>query len=291
MIKSMTGYGRAKSQMEGREIQVEIKSVNHRFLEYAARLPKACGYLEEPLKKLVQSAVSRGKTEVGVTIAAAEDGMEVEVNQSLAEEYVGSLRKLGEQLGLKDDLSLSALIQLPDLFTVRKKEVDEEALKNAVVEAAGLALESFNAMRETEGARLKEDVLSRLNTIEANVGKVEERSPQTVEEYRARLMSKLKEILGGAQVDEQRVVMEAAIVADKLAVDEETVRLRSHIQQMRSILELPEPVGRKLDFLVQEMNREANTIGSKAQDVTIARIVVEIKSEIEKIREQIQNIE
>ena len=278
MIRSMTGYGRAQETLGGRDITVEIRAVNHRYFEYSSRLPRAYGYLDDKLKGLLQSAISRGKVDVSLTMQTIDGGgTDVSINRTLAADYLRELRQLGEELGVEDDVTLSVLSRFGDIFTVRKAAED--------------AVARFVAMRQVEGQRLKEDVLNRLEVIEQAVAGVEERSPQTVAEYRARLTAKLQELLQTTSIDQQRILTEAAIVAEKLAVDEETVRLRSHIAQLRDILELPEAVGRKLDFLVQEMNREANTIGSKAQDVQIARLVVDIKSNIEKIREQIQNIE
>jgi len=292
MIRSMTGYGRCQCTVGGRDILFEIKSVNHRFFEFAARVPRVYGYLEEKLKSYIQGRISRGKVEVNLTIVNVDSGdTQVEINHPLAESYVNALRELNQTLNLRDDLSLMGIARFSDIFVVRKMEEDQEVVWQAVKQAADAALDGFIAMRETEGRRMKEDILFRLDAISEAVGKVEERSPQTVEEYRARLYNKLCEVLNDSRLDEQRILTEAAIFADKVAVDEETVRLKSHIAQFREILGSPEPVGRKLDFLVQEVNRETNTIGSKAQDVEIARIVVDMKAEIEKIREQIQNIE
>lgn len=292
MIRSMTGYGRSQQTLDGREILVEIKSVNHRYFEFSARVPRAYGYLEEKLKSFLQGKVSRGKVEMGVTIYNIEgkDAL-IEVNSSIAKGYVDALRKANETLGLKDDITLSNLIRLPDIFNVIKNTEDEEVIWNDVKIAAEEALNNFVAMREAEGIKMREDVSQRLDYIEKLVAKVEERSPMVTEAYRERLYSKLTEILNDKKIDEQRILTEAAIFSEKTAVDEETVRLRSHINQFRNLLEAGEPVGRKLDFLIQEFNRESNTIGSKAQDVEITKIVVELKSEIEKIREQIQNIE
>lgn len=292
MIRSMTGYGRSQQTLDGREILVEIKSVNHRYFEFSARVPRAYGYLEEKLKSFLQGKVSRGKIEMGVTIYNIEgkDAL-IEVNSSIAKGYVDALRKANESLMLKDDITLSNLIRLPDIFNVIKNTEDEEVIWNDVKIAAEEALNNFVSMREAEGVKMREDVEQRLDYIEKLVGKVEERSPMVTEAYRERLYNKLVEILNDKKIDEQRILTEAAIFSEKTAVDEETVRLKSHINQFRNLLESGEPVGRKLDFLIQEFNRESNTIGSKAQDVEITKIVVELKSEIEKIREQIQNIE
>ena len=292
MIRSMTGYGRAQELRNGRDITVEFRSVNHRYFEFSARVPRAYGYLEEKLKGLAQGSASRGKVEVAVLIQTVDSpDSQVAVNAALAREYVEALRGLGAELGLTDDLSLTAISRFGEIFPLKKSPDDEERIWADVSAVAQAAAARFVEMRQTEGRRLREDILGRLCTIEEKVAVVEERSPQTVAEYRAKLTARMEELLGKSGVEEQRILAEAAIVADRWAVDEETVRLRSHIAQLRTILDTPEAVGRKLDFLVQEMNREANTIGSKAQDVAIAQVVVDIKSEIEKIREQIQNIE
>ncbi len=292
MIKSMTGYGRFEGTVDGRNLIFEIKSVNHRFLELQCRLPKGYGFLEEGIKKLVSAYVTRGKADVYVSIDADENvASEVKINHSLAAGYVQAMKELCEVYGLKDDISASTISQYSDIFTVRKAPENEEKITAIVTEAGKSALADFVAMREREGERLKTDVLEHSHKILELVGKVEERSPKTVEEYRNKLYERLQEVLADTTIDAQRMVTEAAIFADKTAVAEETVRLRSHIAQLEEMLIQSEPVGRKLDFIVQEMNREANTIGSKVCDAELAHIVVDIKSEIEKIREQIQNIE
>ena len=292
MIRSMTGYGRDQQLLHGRSITVEIRSVNHRYFEFSCRAPRGCAFLEDRLKRALQSAISRGKVEVALTLQTVESrNTSVAVDHALAGQYIPALRALGEESALPDDLTLSTVCRLPDIFTLCRGEEDEEELAADVLSVLQKALEQFVAMRETEGERLKADVLSRLLTMEEHLSFVEERSPQTVAEYRARLTAKLTELLNGAVPDENRILTEVGIIADRLAVDEETVRLRSHFAQLRKILESTEPVGRKLDFLVQEMNRETNTIGSKCSDTAIAGHVVEMKSELEKIREQIQNIE
>ena len=292
MIRSMTGYGRDQQLLHGRSITVEIRSVNHRYFEFSCRAPRGCAFLEDRLKRALQSAISRGKVEVALTLQTVESrNTSVAVDHALAGQYITALRALGEEYSLPDDLTLSTICRLPDIFTLCRGEEDEEELAADVLLVLQNALKQFVAMRETEGERLKADVLSRLVAMEEHLTFVEERSPQTVAEYRARLTAKLTEQLNGAVPDENRILTEAAIVADRLAVDEETVRLRRHFAQLRKILESTEPVGRKLDFLVQEMNRETNTIGSKCSDTAIASHVVEMKSEIENIREQIQNIE
>ena len=292
MIKSMTGFGRAEEVLNGRDILVEIRSVNHRYYEFSSRIPRAYGYIEEKLKSLLNGRIARGKTEVSVTVSSVE-GKEavIVVNEAIASGYVDALRKANEKLGLTDDITLSQMMRLPDIFTVRKVQDDEDQVWQDVKTVTEKALDNFVRMRETEGVRMKEDFLFRLENIEKMVSDVEVRSPEVNAAYRDRLYNKIKEVLADKNVDESRLLTEAAIFADKTAVDEETVRLRSHINQFRSMLELDEPVGRKLDFLIQEFNREANTIGSKAQDAKITKTVVELKSEIEKIREQIQNIE
>ena len=292
MIRSMTGYGRAEVLVNGRNILVEIRSVNHRYFEFSCRSPRAYGFLESRLKTYLQGKLSRGKVDVNVSIQTVEgSSASVQVNRELAASYVQALRALEEPLGLRDDLSLSVISRFSDIFTVNKETEDEDAIWADVLQVADEATGRFVQMRETEGAKMKEDVESRLDFILQAVEQVEARSPKTVEEYRARLYHKMSEVLGNTQIDEQRILTEAALYAEKIAVSEETVRLRSHVGQFRAILAQGGPVGRKLDFLIQECNRETNTIGSKAQDIEIARIVVDIKSEIEKIREQIQNIE
>lgn len=294
MIRSMTGYGRAQSVIDTMSVTVELKSVNHRYFEFNSRVPRNYGFLEEKLKSYVGSRVTRGKVECYVSIENLEDDeVEILVNHSLAKSYLNALNELADrnELNLRDDLAISSLARYNDVFVVHKNEADEEKIWNAVKEVASSAVDKFIFMRETEGEKLKNDILSRADLILNKVSVIEERSPETVKEYNEKLLARIKEFLSDVQVDEQRLLTECAIFADKIAVAEETVRLRSHIDQLRQFLESSEAVGRKTDFLVQEMNREANTIGSKAQDVTIARNVIDIKAEIEKIREQIQNIE
>ncbi len=292
MIKSMTGYGRGQATVEGMDITVEIKSVNHRYYEYTSRLPRTYGFLDDKLKSYLQGSISRGKVDVYVSIDIVDaPGSEVAVNYALAEGYLRGLRALAERYGLRDDITVANLARYPDILTVRKAAEDEEKIWEAVRRVADMALERFLQMREREGARMREDVLNRRRTILEAVAVVEERSPQTVKEHMDKVEARMRELLDTATVDEQRLLTEAALFADKIAVAEETVRLRSHLDQLEHMLDSGEPVGRKLDFLVQEINREANTIGSKSQDVQLARVVVDIKAEIEKIREQIQNIE
>ena len=298
MLKSMTGYGRAQKILSGRDILVEIRSVNHRYYEYSSRIPRAYGYIDEKLKALLKTGISRGKVEVSVNISNIEGrDTEIAVNRGVAEGYVNALRKLNQEMGsdgeswLEDDLKLSKLIKLPDVFNIQKTPDNEEEVWNDVRTVAEEALERFVTMRRTEGEKLKADVSEKADGILEMVAKVEELSPVTVENYRNRLYQKLTEVLEGKDIDQQRILTEAAIFSEKIAVDEETVRLRSHIAQLKDMLCSEESIGRKLDFIVQEMNREVNTIGSKAQDLNITKIVVDMKGEIEKIREQIQNIE
>ncbi len=292
MLSSMTGYGRAQKILSGRDILVEIRSVNHRYFEYSSRIPRVYNYIDEKLKTLLKSSVSRGKIEVSVTVNSIEGKDSViHINKSVAEGYVTALRSVSQELQLNDDLQLSNLIKLPDIFNVQKAADDEEQIWNDISEVAGDALASFLKMRKEEGAKLRDDVLQKAALIERMVGEVEKISPETVENYRAKLTARLEEVLANKDFDEQRIITEAAIFAEKIAVDEETVRLRSHISQLRLMLDTDEAIGRKLDFIVQEMNREVNTIGSKAQNLNITKIVVDMKAEIEKIREQIQNIE
>lgn len=292
MVRSMTGYGRNQQKIGPRDITVEIKSVNHRFFEFSARVPRNCGYLEEKLKSFLQGRVARGKVEASVSIQTTEgDATRVELNEEMAAAYIHSLRQAGAALGLMDDLTLTTLTRFPDIFAVQRLQEDEDEIWDAVKTVTEEALNRFVAMREGEGQRLQDDILGRLSDIESLVGEVEARTPETVAAYRERLTARMTEVLENRQLDEARILTEVAIFADRIAVDEETVRLHSHIAQFREILSGGGAVGRKLDFLVQELNREGNTIGSKAQDALIARIVVDIKSSIEKIREQIQNLE
>ena len=292
MVKSMTGFGREHVVANGREIIVEIRSVNHRYYEFMARTPRSYGYLDEKLKTFLKSGISRGKVEVSVTIYNQEGtDAQIELNESVAKGYLDALRCSAEKLGLEDDLTLSAIMRLPDVFTVVKKTDDEEVIWNEVKAVAQVALDRFVEMRTVEGQKMYDDISSRLDYIEKTVGKIEAQSPNVSKSYSDRLYAKIKEVLEDKNVDEQRVITEVAIFSEKVAIDEETVRLRSHIAQFRDLIKSQEPVGRKLDFLVQELNREVNTIGSKAQDLSITKMVVDLKSEIEKIREQIQNIE
>lgn len=297
MVKSMTGYGRGEATAEGRHVLFEIKSVNHKFFECNVKLPRAYLFLEDKLRAYVQGRVSRGKVDLFLQVETLEEPeVRVRVNHSLADAYVGAFQELKERYALSDNLSLSHLLRCPDLLVVEKAPEDEEGLWQVVLQAAEPAVTSFLQMRETEGARLSEDLLEKIARIEAMVAQIEKITPETVAEYRERLYAKIQELLGDRSIDEQRVLTEVAVFADKVAVDEETVRLKSHIKQLREFLTGGgqtdgQPIGRKLDFLIQEMNREANTIGSKSVNSKIAYIVVDLKSEIEKIREQVQNIE
>ncbi len=292
MLRSMTGFGRASESINGLDVTVEIKSVNHRYFEFAVRIPRVYQFMEEKLKSLCQQSISRGKIELSVFIEDNSDNATaIEINRQYADAYISALKTLSKEYSIKNDIKISTLAGNPELFKVTRRELDEEAVNEAVISVASKALSSFIDMRRAEGERLCNDVLSRIDTILGKVSVIEECSPETVKAYRGRLEQKVKELLEDAKVDEQRLITETAIFADKVAVDEETVRLRSHITQLRDILNLDTPVGKKLDFIVQEMNRETNTIGSKCQDIEISHIVVDIKSEIEKIREQIQNIE
>ena len=292
MVKSMTGYGRGEVALHGRNIVVEVRSVNNRYLDCTVKLPRTYLFAEDALKSRVQGAISRGKVDVFVTIeTVAEENVTVTVNKPVADAYVAALKQLAADYELSDSISVSLLSKFPDVLVVAKAPEDLEQVQADLVAALDLALADFDAMRCREGTRLEADVRSRGKTIEELVGKVESRNPSIVEEHRTRLEVKLKEVLEARQLDESRILTEAAIFADKVAVDEETVRLRSHLAQMDQMLTAGGAVGRKLDFLIQEFNREANTIGSKCSDVETARVVVDIKAEIEKIREQIQNLE
>lgn len=292
MIRSMTGFGRAQETIDGMSITVEMKSVNHRYFDFSSRVPRTYGFLEEKLKSYIQSFVARGKLECYVQIEALEvEDCVVSVNHSLASGYIEALKELSEIYNLENDMTVTSIAKYHDIFSVHKSEADEERIWNAVKTVTDKSLRSFISMREKEGEKLKNDILSRCDTILENVKFIEERSPQTVAEYNSKLLERMKNVLEDVQVDEQRLLTEAAIYADKIAVAEETVRLRSHIDQMHEFMDSEIAIGRKMDFLIQEFNREANTIGSKAQDVEIARKVIDIKAEIEKIREQVQNIE
>ncbi len=292
MVKSMTGYGRSQQTVEGMNITVEIKSVNHRYFDFSSRTPRIYGFLDEKLKTYIQSRVARGKIECYVQIDNLEDdSVIVEVNHSLAKGYADAFEKLAETYGIENNLNAGILARFNDVLLIRKEEADENKIWDAVRRVAELAVDKFIAMRETEGEKLRDDICSRADNILQNVEFVEKRSPETVKEYTDKLLARMNDVLGAVNIEESRILTEAAIYADKVAVAEETVRLRSHIEQLKDFFNSQEAIGRKMDFLVQEINREANTIGSKACDVDIARCVLDIKSEVEKIREQVQNIE
>lgn len=292
LIKSMTGYGRAVETVNGREFTVEIRSVNNRYLDCTVKLPRAVSFAEDAVKQAVKASVSRGKVDVFVTVKSDNgDDTKVSLNRTAVEGYLSAMRQMVSEFGVQDDISVSAISRMPEVFTVEKPEVDEEQLQADLMGVVRKALDGYDAMRTAEGAALDADLRSRGDTILELVCQVETGSEQTVIDYRTRLENKLKEVLASTAIDESRILTEAAIFADKIAVDEETVRLRSHLRQMNTMLDGGGAVGRKLDFLLQEMNREANTIGSKCSNVRLARIVVDIKAELEKIREQTQNIE
>lgn len=292
MIKSMTGFGRSQKEIDGYVITVELKSVNHRYFEFSSRIPRQYGFLDEKLKSFINSKVSRGKVECYVSIEALDtDTADVVVNHTLANAYVKALKEIADTYELKEDFGAATISRYQDVLVVRKADEDEDKLWGYVKDVTDDAIAKFVSMRETEGEKMKQDIFSRGQFILECVSFIEERSPQTVKEYNDKLIDRVHELIGDATLDEARIIQEVAIYADKVAVAEETVRLRSHIEQLNSFINSSEPVGRKMDFLVQEINRETNTIGSKANDVDIARKVVDIKAEVEKIREQIQNIE
>jgi len=292
MLKSMTGYGRANGALSGRDITAEVRSVNHRYFEVSMRYyPRAYSYLEERLKQAVQASISRGKIEVNLTVLDIDTGSAIEINMGLARGYIEAIRRLNTELGVEGAPTVSILTRFPDIFAVKGGEVDENAVWRDVSSVLADALTHFNEMRAAEGGRMRDDMEMRLQSIEDAVRQIEDGMAGRLERYREKLTARMKQVLENTSFDENRILLEAALYADKSCVDEETVRLHSHIEQFRSFLDSETPVGRKLDFLVQEMNREANTIGSKAGDLGITQIVVDIKADIEKIREQIQNIE
>ena len=293
MIKSMTGYGRARQTLHKRDITVEVRSVNNRYLDCTVKMPRMYAFAEDAVKQAVQKSVSRGKVDVFITVdASAADVAKVTVNRELAAQYAAALGELASLCGpVAWKLTPEVLARFPDVLTVTKADEDLEAVSADLCAVLEEALAAYNQMRAVEGAKLAEDIAGRLDTIERYTGQVEERSPQTVAEYRAKLTARMQEVLQSATVDPQRILTEAAIYADKVAVDEETVRLRSHVSQLRTMLQSDEPMGRKMDFLIQEVNRESNTIGSKCSDVAIAQVVVGLKAEVEKMREQVQNVE
>ena len=292
MIKSMTGYGGAKGSVEGLDISIELKSVNNRYLDTSVRLPRSFLFAEDGIKAAVQRHISRGKVDVFVSIDSSAAGdMTVKINQPLLKGYIEAVNSIANEYGLPNDMTAMSVCRFPDVLSVEKKDMDAEAITSGIIAIAEQALEDFDSMRLREGEKLRDDVLSKLGTIESLVSVVEQESPKTLADYSARLESKMAEVLGSAGIDENRILAEAAIFADRIAVDEETVRLRSHMSQLKTMISGNSPTGRKIDFLIQEFNREANTIGSKCQNSHIAHVVVDLKSEIEKIREQIQNIE
>ena len=292
MIKSMTGYGRAVATVGGREFTVELRSVNNRYLDCTVKLPRALSFAEDAVKQAVKASVSRGKVDVFISMKSENaDDTTITLNKTVLEGYLTAMRQMVSEFEVRDDISVSTVSRLPEVFSVEKPQVDEEQLQKDLMDVVNQALAGYDAMRTVEGQALDADLRSRGNTILELVSQVEAGNAQTVIDYRTRLENKLKEVLAATNIDESRILTEAAIFADKVAVDEETVRLRSHLAQMNEMLTSGGAVGRKLDFLLQEMNREANTIGSKCTDVKLARIVVDIKAELEKIREQTQNIE
>ena len=292
MVKSMTGYGRSVKTVNEREFTVEIRSVNNRYLDCSVKLPRVLSFAEETIKQAVKAAISRGKVDVFITQRSENAGdVKVTLNSAMAAEYVAAMRQMAQELNIREDISVALVSRMPDVFTVDRPQVDEEQLLADLMGVMNAALASFDAMRSKEGEALKNDLTSRGSTIRALVSQVEAGNAQTVIDYRTRLYHKLQEVLANTSIDESRILTEAAIFADKVAVDEETVRLKSHLEQMDAMLASGGPMGRKLDFLLQEMNREANTIGSKCTDLRLARVVVDIKAELEKIREQTQNIE
>lgn len=292
MIRSMTGYGRGEAVLHDRTITVELRAVNNRYLDCTVKIPRLYVFAEEAIKSCVQKQVGRGKVDVFVSIdATAADKIDVSLNKPVADGYYQALKQMQAAYGLTDDISVSLLSRFPDVFLVEKEQGDADVIAGDIVQVLTQALADFNAMREREGEKLAQDIQGRAQTIASLVSQVEERSPQTVAEYREKLRQRMQEVLENTQLDESRILTEAALFADKVAVDEETVRLRSHLDQLGQMLEQGGAIGRKLDFLIQEFNREANTIGSKCSDVALARVVVELKGEIEKIREQVQNIE
>ncbi len=292
MIKSMTGYGRAVGVFADKQITVELRSVNNRYLDCAVKLPRLCAFCEDAVKQAVKQSVTRGKADVFVTVNMTQSSdVSIGLNKPVLEGYLAAMKVMADSYPVRDDISASTLSRLPDVFTVEKAEQDEDELKAQLLGVVAEALGNYDAMRRTEGEALARDLSAKVDFILEKVAFVEQRSPQTVAEYRQKLLARMREVLDTVAVDEARILTEAAIFADKVAVDEETVRLRSHLDQLRAMLGSKEPIGRKLDFLMQEINRETNTIGSKCSDLEIARVVVDIKAELEKIREQIQNIE
>ena len=292
MIRSMTGYGRAVQLLNGREITVELRSVNNRYLDCTVKLPRIFSFAEDPIRQYVKQRVARGKVDVYVSVNfEALSDVDIRVNRPVLEGYLAAMRSIAADYEVRDDISVCALSRLPDVFTVEKQQQDEEQAVQDLLSVTAQAIDAFTAMREREGEALANDLRSRADTILGLVEKIEARSPVTLAEYRERLTARMNEVLENTQIDEARILTEAAIYADRIAVDEETVRLRSHLAQLGTMLDTGGPIGRKLDFLMQEMNREINTVGSKSNDLEQAKTVVEVKAELEKIREQMQNIE
>lgn len=292
MIKSMTGYGRAALAAGGREITAEVRSVNNRYLDCGVRLPRLYSFAEEAVRKRIKENIARGKVDVYFAVAASgEDTVDITLNRPVLESYLAALRNIADEFGVTNDITVSSVARNQDVFIIKKTEQDEAQITADLLGALDQALTAYDAMRTAEGQALERDIRSRAETIQELVEKIEARAPQTVAEYRAKLTAKLEEVLSKQGIDENRIITEAAIYADRVAVDEETVRLRSHLSQLDKMLKTGSPIGRKLDFLLQELNREANTIGSKSSDLELTQTVVEIKAELEKIREQIQNIE
>ncbi|MDY3860275.1 MAG: YicC/YloC family endoribonuclease [Candidatus Limivicinus sp.] len=292
MIKSMTGYGSAKGAVDDLTITVELKSVNNKFLDASIRMPRSFMFAEDAVKSAVQRHISRGKIDVFVNVDTSEaKGMKVKVNETLLKGYIEAIGHISDEYSLPNDMTAMSVSRFPDVLTVEKADLDAEAISKGIASVAEQALSDFDTMRLREGEKLRDDVLTRLATIDRYVTQIEQESPKTVAEYRARLEAKMSEVLGTAGIDENRILAEAAVFADHIAVDEETVRLRSHMSQLTTMINGSSPTGRKIDFLIQEFNRETNTIGSKCQNSDVAHLVVGLKAEIEKIREQIQNIE
>lgn len=292
MIKSMTGYGSGKAELGNKTFTVEIKSVNSRYSDFSIKMPRIYTFLEEPMRKVASARINRGKVDIYLNVeSGGEDDAIVKVNSALAKEYLDGLRTLSEELGISSNANAETFLRIADVFTVDKASVDEELIANAVLSALSGALDNFDNMRIVEGESLKKDLLEHLSFIANATEEVEKRSPEIVNEYRARIEERMRDILGSATYDQSRLLTEVAIFADKVNVNEETVRLKSHVEQFTKMLEEGGSVGRKIDFLIQEMNREINTIGSKSQDLDVAKIVIDVKAEIEKLREQIQNVE
>lgn len=291
MIKSMTGFGRIEKEIDGFLISAQIRSVNNRYMDFSLRIPRCYSFLEDKIRRKTSEFISRGKVDIGISVKEVSgDEKVVTLNESLARNYIDALKAL-TPLGVSENITTSTLSGFSDIFSVEYKEVDEDKMFSVIDSALSPMLSDFNSMREAEGARLQKDVLSHIETISDILNDIKKRSPETVKAYRARLEARMRELLEDANIDEARLISETAIFADKVAIDEETVRLESHLKAFSEAIKTDNPIGKKLDFIVQEMNRETNTIGSKANDIKIGSMVVEIKSEIEKIREQIQNIE